>query len=114
MGSQQGGVVLLRPCVNLARHMMSLVRNYDFLRFSDGHAEQSFQDWYFRYSRWILPIKYNAISHNLDRDGLTRGGNRPIIAHFTNQPKPIQLDPSIREHSRYLAYLDDLNCPRRQ
>lgn len=45
LGRMQGGVVLLRPCPAVAQHMISLLEQHEFLRFSSGHAEQSFFDW---------------------------------------------------------------------
>lgn len=45
LGRMQGGVVLLRPCAAVARHMISLLESQTSLRFTTGHAEQSFFDW---------------------------------------------------------------------
>ena len=45
LGRMQGGVILLRPCAAVADHMISLLDQYEYLRFTHGHAEQSFFDW---------------------------------------------------------------------
>ena len=83
LGRQQGGVVLLRPCPNVAKHMMHLVATNTTLQFSHQHAEQSFLDWYFRFERWTLPIRYNAINYLLrDHGNLTSGGTKPVIVHY--------------------------------
>merc|ERR1711871_367554 len=93
LGRQQGGVVLLRPCKPVAKHMMHLVSTNTTLQFAPYHAEQSFLDWYFRYDRWTLPIKYNAIGHKLVQKGeFTVGGTKPVIVHYTGV-KPLELDP---------------------
>lgn len=83
LGRQQGGVVLLRPCPAVARHMMHIVSTNKTLQFAQYHAEQSFLDWYFRFERWTLPIRYNAINYLL-RDGgnMTSGGTKPVIVHY--------------------------------
>jgi len=95
MGRQQGGVVLLRPCKQVAQHMMDLVSSNKTLQFAEHHAEQSFLDWYFRYERWTLPIKYNAIAYQLrDRHGgpnVTTSGAQPVIVHYAGD-KPFVLD----------------------
>ena len=102
LGRQQGGVVLLRPCKAVAKHMMHLVRTNMTLQFAPYHAEQSFLDWYFRYDRWTLPIKYNAIGHKLVQMGdFTSGGTKPVIVHYT-KVKQLELDPE-KHHEQALA-----------
>ena len=105
LGSQQGGVVLLRPCRDVATHMMNLVKKNITLQFAQGHAEQSFLDWYFRFDRWALPLKYNAIGHLLKRKGeITNAGTKPVIVHYTGA-KPMKLNPELH-HEQAVA----INC----
>jgi hypothetical protein len=85
LGSMQGGVILLRPCARIAEHMISLLRDHPHLRFTKNHAEQDFFDWYFRYNRFILPTTYNSIRHLLDENNNTRGGEAPVIVHYTSK-----------------------------
>ena len=99
LGTMQGGVVLLRPCAAVAHHMISLLDANSILQYPQGHAEQSFFDWYFRYERWSLPIEYNALSHLLQNDSKTRAGTKPIIVHYTRD-KPFTIDvQSHKEHA---------------
>ena len=96
LGRMQGGVVFLRPCKAVAQHMMHLVSSNETLQFSHGHAEQSFFDWYFRFDRWTLPVKYNAVAAHLkDRNGVhkvTNAGTKPVIIHYS-WAKPYVLTP---------------------
>jgi hypothetical protein len=102
LGRQQGGVVFLRPCKAVATHMMHLVSTNTTLQFTQNHAEQSFLDWYFRFERWTLPIKYNAIGHLLRNHGdTTSSGTKPVIVHYSGA-KPMILDPEAH-HEQALA-----------
>ena len=93
LGRQQGGVVLLRPCRAVASHMMHLAGSNKTLQFAHHHAEQSFLDWYFRFSRWTLPIRYNAINYLLREGGnVTSSGAKPIIVHYAGT-KNFELHP---------------------
>ena len=95
LGRQQGGVVLLRPCKPVADHMMNLVKTNETLQFATSHAEQSFLDWYFRFDRWSLPIKYNAIATLLKDGGMkTNAGTKPVIIHYSGK-KPFELTPDV-------------------
>jgi hypothetical protein len=95
LGTLQGGVILLRPCSAVARHMQELLSAYPELRFTHDHAEQSFLSWYFYYDKLALPVEYNAISHHLRLSGgdviTTRSGLRPYIVHFTRKHVPQEL-----------------------
>jgi lipopolysaccharide biosynthesis glycosyltransferase len=116
LGSVQSGVLLVRPCPAVAKHMLDLVAMNASLRFECSHAEQNFLDWYFRYERMILPPQYNSISHRLitvtsgagagetERPRLTRGGLRPAIVHYT-RGKPFTLNPEI-----YPEHRGAMNC----
>jgi hypothetical protein len=91
LGSMQGGVVFLRPCSAVAQHMVQILEKHDYLRFSKGHAEQTFFDWYFRFERWTLPIEYNAIAHKLQSNLQTVSGIAPVIVHYAKF-KPFTID----------------------
>lgn len=107
LGRQQGGVVLLRPCPAVAKHMMHLVTTNSTLQFSHQHAEQSFLDWYFRFERWTLPIRYNAIAYLLrDAGNMTSGGTKPVIVHYSgDKNEAMKLRPN--EH---LEQRPAVNC----
>lgn len=49
-----GGVIMLRPCPAVQRHMVSLLDAHAKLRFSHGAAEQDFFTWYFRFDGMML------------------------------------------------------------
>ena len=101
LGRMQGGVVFLRPCKAVAKHMMHLISTNETLQFSSGHAEQSFVDWYFRFDRWLLPAKYNAIAPLLERNGeITMGGTKPVIVHYA-RAKPFVLTPDINHEQKF-------------
>ena len=88
LGSMQGGVVLLRPCPAVTKHMIELLESHEELKFLDYHAEQDFFDWYFRYDRMTLSVRYNSIGHKLSRQQppyTNRGGNHPVIVHYTRK-----------------------------
>lgn len=55
-----GGVLFLRPCAAVARHMTALLEQHPKLRFTHGTAEQEFLTWYFRYTGITLPLEYNV------------------------------------------------------
>jgi len=102
LGRMQGGVVLLRPCPAVAQHMMHLVSTNETLQFSKSHAEQSFFDWYFRFDRWSLPVKYNAVAGHLKENGqFTNGGTKPVIIHYS-WAKPMVLTPD-KNHEQKVA-----------
>ena len=102
LGRQQGGVVLLRPCPAVANHMMHLVSTNKTLQFAHQHAEQTFLDWYFRFERWTLPIRYNAINYLLrDNGNLTSGGTKPIIVHYAGDKlEAMKLNPEKKLEQR--------------
>ena len=78
---------------SLAQHMMRLVSTNDTLQFTNSHAEQSFFDWYFRFDRWTLPVKYNAVAGHLKDSGkFTNAGTKPVIIHYS-WAKPMVLTP---------------------
>lgn len=100
LGRMQGGVVFLRPCKAVAAHMMHLVSTNETLQFRSTHAEQSFFDWYFRYDRWMLPSKYNAINHLLEENGeATVAGTKPVIIHYA-RTKSFQLSPESHHEQK--------------
>ena len=39
---------------------------------------------YFRQTRLALPLRFNAIAHLLLDGNLTRGGDTPVIVHYTH------------------------------
>lgn len=78
-GYNKGGFVFLRPCRALYEHMVGLATSVERLQFQRHFAEQSFFEWYFRYTGFRLPMTYNTNSENgiykIDGDKLlTIGG----------------------------------------
>lgn len=95
-GKIQAGFIFLRPCKAVARHMLKLVTNDALLQFQYTNAEQDFFDWYFKYTRYSIPIEYNALPDRLDGN-LTVGGVRPKVVHHT-QIKPFKRIPNAPGH----------------
>eukprot|EP01026_Neomeris_dumetosa_P070438 TRINITY_DN7037_c0_g1_i2.p4 TRINITY_DN7037_c0_g1~~TRINITY_DN7037_c0_g1_i2.p4 ORF type:complete len:126 (+),score=10.02 TRINITY_DN7037_c0_g1_i2:36-413(+) len=111
LGKVQGGTIFLRPCPSIAYHMIDLLNDDSILQFQGGHAEQDFLDWYFKYSRWSLPVEYNYIAHLLDGD-IMLGGGIPKILHYTRQ-KPFKYDPSAPGHQYLCRKLQRANESRK-
>eukprot|EP00891_Asterochloris_glomerata_P007498 jgi/Astpho2/7498/Aster-x0323 len=88
MGSIQAGVIMLRPCTQLAQHMQDVVAGNKLLQSPYSNAEQDFLNWYFKYTAWLLPLSYNAYADRLEPD-MTPGGESPLIVHHTvHKPFP--------------------------
>jgi Glycosyl transferase family 8 len=101
LGRMQGGVIFLRPCRAVAAHMIQLLTDNPDLHFTRDHAEQSFFDWYFRYDRWTLPVRYNSISFLLENEGNTsRSGLKPVIVHFAGE-KPFFPNPELIKEEKW-------------
>ena len=49
---------------------------------------------YFRSTRMVLPVSTNAIAHLLLDGNLTRGGDVPLIVHYTHH-KPFDPDRDL-------------------
>ncbi len=81
----QGGVLFIRPCVEVAKHMEMLLEENTLLQFPTGNAEQEFFSWYFRHEAIILPRRYNVLLASLD----TVHDDRPVIVHYTSH-KPFK------------------------
>ena len=79
----QGGVLFLRPCPAVSRHMQILLAEHPRLQFSTSNAEQEFFSWYFRHEAMVLPRRYNALPSSLD--ALVK----PAIVHYTSR-KPFK------------------------
>ncbi len=79
----QGGVLFIRPCMAVARHMEALLEENTLLQFRTGNAEQEFFSWYFKSEAIILPMRYNVLTGSLG----AMGDATPAILHFT-QHKP--------------------------
>ena len=86
-----GGLVFLRPCNAVLEHMLHLLDTNPEMRFTEGLAEQSFLNWYFRYTAVKLPMSYNANFEWLLKTGeKTAGGDEPLFVHFVDE-KPFKI-----------------------
>lgn len=81
-----GGFVFFRPCQATFDSMMHFLQSDSTLHFLKEFAEQSFLSWYFKYTAFDLPMKYNLNSNYLTTEGLTPGGDEPAVIHFVNKP----------------------------
>lgn len=88
----------------VAKHMQSIALNDTKLQFQDGMGEQDYLDWYFKFTRWILPGEYNSLDVTLwthDDAGqlVTTGGIKPIIVHHgTAKPFEDRIEPTRPTH----------------
>ena len=83
-----GGLTFLRPCKAVLAHMLELVAADPDLHFQDVFAEQSFFEWYFKYTGLRLPMEYNAAYFALEEcGGTTCGGIKPKVVHFAYGPR---------------------------
>jgi len=88
MGYGQGGVLVIKPCIDLFAHMMSILTSEaGKYTFASGFAEQDFFDYYFHFSRIALPPTYNfPVNYYPDSPLLTNGQVK--IVHFSSSHKP--------------------------
>ena len=83
----QGGVLFLRPCPAVARHMQMLLEEDPLLWFSTSNAEQEFLSWYFQHEAFLLPERYNTLPSRLEIQKAISGSGKPVIVHYTsNKP----------------------------
>lgn len=67
-------------------------------------GEQDFLDWYFKFTRWVLPHEYNSMdvtlwTHNQHGELVTTGGTKPLIVHHgTAKPFKGSIDPNRPTH----------------
>ena len=92
-----GGFVFLRPCKAVLDHMLDLLDTDPELRFADSLAEQSFLNWYFKYTAVKLPMSYNANFEWLVKTGgKTAGGDEALFVHFADE-KPFEVGKDSQE-----------------
>lgn len=92
-----GGFILLRPCRAVFQSMMVLMQSDEKLKFMDDFAEQSFLTWFFRYTAFELPMRYN-LNFKFLLNGLAPGGEPPAVIHFAQkEPKPFHAGPGDPE-----------------
>ncbi len=96
LGKIQAGFIFLRPCKGVAQHMLQLAKDDTLLQFQYANAEQDFFDWYFKYTRYTLPIEYNALPDRMIGN-VTLGGVTPRVVHHT-QYKPFKRIPGAPGH----------------
>jgi lipopolysaccharide biosynthesis glycosyltransferase len=102
LGRMQGGVVFLRPCLPVAKHMMAILESYPALRFIEStHGAINYLDWYFLDSRWALPGHYNANSNFVrPKRGTIHGGDKVTILRYVND-KPFRIDEKKHPMHRF-------------
>lgn len=96
LGKIQAGFIFLRPCKGVAQHMLQLAKDDTLLQFQYANAEQDFFDWYFKYTRYTLPLEYNALPDRMIGN-VTLGGVTPRVVHHT-QFKPFKRIPGAPGH----------------
>jgi hypothetical protein len=76
--------------------MLQLAKDDTLLQFQYANAEQDFFDWYFKYTRYTLPLEYNALPDRMIGN-VTLGGVMPRVVHHT-QFKPFKRIPGAPGH----------------
>jgi alpha-N-acetylglucosamine transferase len=102
-----GGMLLLRPCKAVMRHMLALLALQPKLRFSHGAAEQDFFHWYYKYTGLRLPLEYNTMASDSLVGNRTLGGRDPVVVHFTRH-KPFHGPQPGRPGHQFLCRLDEM------
>jgi len=86
--------MFVRPCAAVADHMMALALNNKRLHFENRWAEQSFIEWYNRYSGLRLDSMYCCDPELLRKThNRTAGGADPLLLHFAFN-KPFEITPA--------------------
>ncbi|KAI7846182.1 hypothetical protein COHA_000252 [Chlorella ohadii] len=103
-----GGMLLLRPCKAVMRHMLAVLEAQPKLRFSHGAAEQDFFHWYFKYTGMRLPLEYNTMASDSLAGNRTLGGRDPVVVHFTRN-KPFHGPQPGRPGHQFLCRLEEMD-----
>jgi len=91
---EEGAFMFVRPCAAVADHMMALALNNKRLHFENRWAEQSFIEWYNRYSGLRLDSMYCCDPELLRKThNRTAGGADPLLLHFAFN-KPFEITPA--------------------
>ncbi len=91
----RGGFIMLRPCRITFESMLQHMHADEHLLYKKTFAEQSFLSWFFRYTAFELPMKYN-LNFAFMLEGQTPGGEEPVILHFADR-KPFNAQPNDPE-----------------
>ena len=89
--SNRGGLIMMRPCMATYHAMMHITEKHEEYQFQDGLSEQGFLNWFFRYSAYSLPLRYNVNLKWLDKNGLEPGGAKAVMVHFADPEHKQQL-----------------------
>ncbi|KAK9834812.1 hypothetical protein WJX81_000699 [Elliptochloris bilobata] len=87
----RGGVIMMRPCKETFDAMLHVVQNHEYYKFKDKLAEQDFLSWFFKYTMYDLPMRYNLNFQFLDDHGLGPGGTEVVVLHFADSGDKEQL-----------------------
>jgi len=106
MGFNQAGLLVLVPCVETYKQMIELVEANSTLQFRNSDAEQGFLNYYFQYTRMLLPATYNVLPH---RSWHTPLRDQAKIIHYTAvKPFAPKGWPALKKHESY--HEPWLNC----
>lgn len=84
---------------------MRIIAEHPQLQFVESYAEQDFLSWYFRYTAYDLPTRYNLNFRWLNMDGRGPGGAEPILIHFADPDSKERLFNATQADPLWSAYL---------
>lgn len=109
--SINSGLLLLRPCEAVMRHMIAVLDAHPKLHFSHAGAEQDFLHWYYKYTGIVLPLEYNTMASDSLVGNRTLGGRPPVVVHFTRH-KPFRGPQPGRPGHQFLCSLEEVEGER--
>ena len=80
----RGGLIMMRPCLKTYHAMLYITETHEKYQFRGGFAEQDFFTWFFRYTAFLLPLRYNLNFEHVSPQGFGPGGTETILIHFAN------------------------------
>lgn len=101
----RGGLLMIRPCSKTLNSMLQLLHAHKQLLFEKAFAEQDFLTWYFRYTAYELPVRYNLHFHFVDESGREPGGRKALVLHFAEDHKDDLLNSNPNSwYWKFLCY----------
>ena len=89
--ANRGGLIMMRPCLKTYHAMLDILERHQKLQYRDSYAEQEFFTWFFRYTAFVLPLRYNLNVEYVDPQGLGPGGAEAVMLHFAHPHQKGQL-----------------------
>ncbi|CAL5221969.1 g4251 [Coccomyxa viridis] len=82
--ANRGGFLMVRPCIKTFYSMMHYLHSHKHYQFETSYAEQDFLTWYYRYTAFDLPGRYNVNFGYVDEHGMGPDGTKAAVLHFAD------------------------------